>query len=167
MTSEYFSTIITALAALLLGASGGVAFVGSRHDTDDLQTRFLNKDPNLTSQQAADKADECLKRRRIYYFILWILALVALILAVVFTATAKPTAPPEHNKTNTMQQCCKRNIGHALISAFELSSIEQPRPTGAQRRHPLTPPILVNTQRLRHTHPRSLAMSATSSTVRT
>jgi len=100
MTSEYLPTIITALAALLLGASGGIAFVGSRHDTDDLQTRFLNKDRNLTSQQAADKADDCLKRRRMYYFILWILAVVALILAVVFTAAAKPTAPPEHNKTN-------------------------------------------------------------------
>jgi predicted outer membrane lipoprotein len=105
LSSPYAATIIAAAAALLLGLSGGIAFVGSRYDAGDLQTTFLIKDPNLTKQQAIDKADRCLDRRRRFYFIAWLLGLVAAILAVAFAVAVKPAALPHHDKGQTMQGC--------------------------------------------------------------
>jgi hypothetical protein len=82
VSGSYVPTIIAAIAALFLVASGGIAFVGS--DPTKIQTKLMKKYPHFTQPEALHKVNQRIDCRKRLAFICWILAVVGAGLAIYF-----------------------------------------------------------------------------------
>jgi hypothetical protein len=108
------SAFIAAAAALLLGVSGGISFVGFRRDATAVQTKILNKhrkvnperpetpEYSITKEEALKRANRRLSSWRWACFITWILAVVGLVFTFYFALAPRPAV--NHNKSETMRE---------------------------------------------------------------
>jgi hypothetical protein len=129
------SAFIAALAALLLGVSGGISFVGFHRDVTAVQTKIMNKhrkvtpepsetpEYSITKEKALKRANRWLGFWRWVCFVTWFLAVVGLVFACYFALAPRPAV--NHNKSGAMRECCERNSEYrdnTLIHTLDMSS---------------------------------------------